>query len=980
MTDIESPVSASCPASTYRLQFGGGFRLHDAERLVGYLSDLGITTVYASPLFRAREQSSHGYDVVDYDVIDPSIGTEDDFRAFCAELRRYGMGLMMDVVPNHMGIDDWHNRWWQDVLENGPSSRYAKYFDIDWSPPKETLKDRILLPYLGDQFGKVLENQELQLVYDDGRFRVSYYDRRFPIAPRSSLLILRLALEHLERELPAEAPHRMEFESIMTAISNLPPRTSHDPEQNAIRHRETEVIRRRLATLSSVSVPVHRALEVAVTELNGRRGDPASFDRLEELLSDQVYRLCYWRVASDEINYRRFFDINALAAVRVEDPEVFRAVHSLIVRFFCRGWISGLRIDHPDGLLDPQQYLADLDRLLREACQQEGDQRESADPVPRSGPEALREPLYVVVEKILTRDEELPVDWPACGTTGYDFLNLVSGVLVDQRGMRQLNDVYGRFTDQPRAFRDVLYQSKRTILSTSMASELYVLTGDLVRIAEQHRWSRDFTRSALGRTLAEVIACFAVYRTYIRPATSQVCEEDRRQILSAVRAAQHRNPAVSPATFDFLASVLLLEYPDGLREEDRQQRIQFALKFQQVTGPVMAKGMEDTAFYRWYPLAALAEVGGDPSSNGISVARFHQRIAQRAERWPCSLLATATHDTKRGEDVRARLLVLSEVPEVWEQVIRRWQSCNDSCRVEVDGVRVPDANEEYLLYQTVVGTWPVQSLDPESWQAYRERIVAYMEKALREAKLHTSWANPDEPYEQGVKAFVRGILDKDRSGRFLQDLGAFVESIADAAWINGLAQCVLKICSPGVPDFYQGTELWDFHLVDPDNRSPVDFERRQTLLSELRFRASTDLPGLVEELIERWPDERLKMLVIWRGLELRRQQQTVFLEGSYVPLSGEGPRSGHVCSFVREHGGRWVLVAVPRSVANANRDTFSAWWEATSLPLPDNSPRRWRHVITGQPVLAENTGSSVGVLRLSDVFSQSPVAILEGEN
>jgi (1->4)-alpha-D-glucan 1-alpha-D-glucosylmutase len=389
--------------------------------------------------------------------------------------------------------------------------------------------------------------------------------------------------------------------------------------------------------------------------------------------------------------------------------------------------------------------------------------------------------------------------------------------------------------------------------------------------------------------------------------------------------------------------------------------------------------MEDTAFYRWYPLAALAEVGGDPSSQGMSMERFHQRIARRAARWPYSLLATATHDTKRGEDVRARLLVLSEVPADWERAVRRWQSCNDSCRPDVDGTPVPDANEEYLLYQTLVGTWPTGSLDAESRRAYVERIVAYMQKALREAKLHTSWANPDEAYDQGVTMFVRRILDETRSGRFLEDLGSFVESIADAGWINGLAQCVLKICSPGVPDFYQGTELWDFHLVDPDNRSAVDFERRQSLLSELRFRAYTDLPGLVEELMDRWPDERLKMLVIWRGLELRRHQQDVFLKGSYLPLLAEGPRSGHVCSFAREHDGRWLLAAVPRLTAGVKRADFAAWWEGTLLRLPEAAPRHWRHAVNGRPVLADSPDPNAGILSLSDVFSEFPVAILAGE-
>ena len=471
------------PLATYRLQFNAGFRLDDARQLVDYLASLGIGDLYASPLFRACENSSHGYDVVDHDTIDPAIGTRDDFQSLAEQLRKVDMGLMLDVVPNHMGIDDPHNVWWHDVLENGPSSPFATYFDIDWAPPKESLKDKVLLPFLGDQYGTVLENQELTLSYDGERFSIAYFQRRFPVGSASWLLLLRCVLEKVEPLLSADHTERMELESIMTALEHLPPSTDRDPAHLQHRQRENEVIRRRLATLYVASPPIHTALDQAIVDFNGRRGEPHSFDRLEELLAEQAYRLCYWRVASDEINYRRFFDINALAAIRVEDPEVFRAVHAMIFKFIEQGWVTGLRIDHPDGLLDPQQYFTDLQRLSGEAIRV-GGQMTAGEKLPT---------MYIAVEKILGHDEQLPPDWPVCGTTGYDFLNLLNGLFVDRRGAYALRDIYTRFTGQTASFADVFYQSRQAILSFSMSSELYVLAGQLVRISEQHRASRDFT-------------------------------------------------------------------------------------------------------------------------------------------------------------------------------------------------------------------------------------------------------------------------------------------------------------------------------------------------------------------------------------------------------------------------------------------------------------------------------------------------------
>jgi (1->4)-alpha-D-glucan 1-alpha-D-glucosylmutase len=877
-------------------------------------------------------------------------------------------------------VDDPRNVWWQDVLENGPGSAFAKYFDIDWSPPKEGLRGKVLLAVLGDQFGKVLEAQQLQIEFADQRFLVHYYDSSFPTDPKTWVPILRRVLEFAAEHLGAESAERMELESIITALEHLPDRTQADAEAIQERYREKEVAGRRLSALLETSIEIRRGLAQAMEDYNGRRGEPPSFDKLESFLAEQPYRLCHWRVATDEINYRRFFDVNMLAAIRVEDSEVFAAIHELVLRFIERGWVSGLRIDHVDGLLDPQQYLTNLTKAIRDIRGKAEDAEGGL----------WEEGFYIVAEKILAHDENLPAEWPIQGTTGYDFLNLLNGLFVDRNGLYALRDAYFRLTGGAETFPQVLYESKRTILATSLSSELNVLSHQLDQISEQHRWSRDFTRLSLHRALREVVACFPVYRTYIRPETDVVRDEDRRRILAAVRLAKRRNPAMSHSFFDFIASVLLLEDPEGLSETSRQARRRFVLKFQQVTGPVTAKGLEDTAFYRFYPLASLNEVGADPMIPGTSVEQFHRRIRDRMNALPHELSATGTHDTKRGEDARARLNVLSEVPGRWESAVGRWQAMNAAARCELDGAAVPDRNEEYLIYQTLVGTWPVEQLEESRRQTYTERIVRYLDKALREAKVHTSWLNPYQEYDQAVANFIHTILS-DAESEFIADLTAFVRSISDAGFVNSLAQTLIKICVPGVPDFYQGVECWDFNLVDPDNRGDVDFGQRRRMLDDLESRAREGLPRLAAHLLRSWPDDRLKLFLTWRALQFRRSHVELF-QGDYLPLAADGPRKAQLCAFARTCGPQRAVCIVPRVACDAWSEFYghgqihaneaeprwpmSDWWQGTTVSLDPEAPARWRHVVTGQRIDATLQDGALPVLKVRDVLRSFPVALL----
>jgi (1->4)-alpha-D-glucan 1-alpha-D-glucosylmutase len=937
------------PLATYRIQLTKDFTLRQALASIDYWSALGVTDLYMSPFLAARPGSTHGYDVIDPGRINPEVGDEADLAALHAAIVRRGMGVVMDVVPNHMCVNTNDNAWWNDVLENGPSSPHAKFFDIDWRPPKHELANKVLLPVLGDQYGKILESGELVVREERGGFFVTYYDHRYPVGPGTYPMILVNVLARLTEGGEVPAGLRDELESIITQARRLPGAGETDPERVRERQREKEIIKARLfAWLGSAPI-ARRALDETLRELNGHKGQPRSFDRLEELLAAQAYRLSFWRVAAEQINYRRFFEINDLAAIRIEEPEVLEAVHGKSFDLLRSGVINGLRIDHVDGLREPRRYLAELEERTGGA--------------------------YVVVEKILSGDERLPRIWATQGTTGYEFLNILNGVFVARSGERALRSFYNGLRTVPGSFDEIVYESKRLILLTSMASELSVLARRLARISEQHRWSRDFTIGTLQQALADTIACFPVYRTYVGAEDTSVSPQDTAHVRSAIACAQRRNPAITGSVFAFLSDVLLMRDPDGIDDADRAARRDFILRFQQITGPVMAKGLEDTAFYRYFPLLSLNEVGGAPDRFGTTLDEFHRAMEERARERPGALSATSTHDTKRGEDARARLNVLSEVPDEWATAVESWRGVADRMKTRLDGQHAPDADDEYYIYQTLIGAWPFEG-DEATEAAFVERAAAAVEKALREGKRNTTWINPNTEYEAAARTFVARALD--RNGPLYPELKSFVTRIAPAGMLNGLGQLVLKVTAPGVPDFFQGSEFWDLSLVDPDNRRPIDFERRRRLLGEIGERARLHPANLVAELARDPRDGRLKLLITHLLLAARRSEGELFTHGAYQGLEVEGERREQVVGFLRRWQGKVAVVAVGRYFARLAGDGVVAAARAfakTSLLLPSELPiARLRDVITGRAVPVEQARVS-----LAAAFAEVPFAVLIGE-
>jgi (1->4)-alpha-D-glucan 1-alpha-D-glucosylmutase len=968
--DIQSVYT---PSATYRLQFNKSFTFEHAAGLVEYLDELGISDIYASPFLMARPGSVHGYDVTDHARFNPEIGDEASFVRLAQALEQRRMGLIADVVPNHMCISHSSNGWWWDVLENGSSSPFAHYFDIDWRPPKEQLVNKVLLPVLGDQFGRALENQEIQIVFNEGQFQAAVYGAPLPLAPATWTMILEPAAAKLREKLGASHEHVGELESIITALGHLAGPTETDEARIRERQREREIVKRRLAGLLEASPEAGEAIQMSLADINGRRGEPGSFDRLERLLESEAYRLSFWRVAMDEINYRRFFDINDLAAIRVEDPEVFSAVHALIFDLVRRGYIRGLRVDHPDGLFEPEKYF----RFLQDACNA---WRTASNG--HSKPNGANRMFYVVAEKILTGHEPLRTEWAIQGTTGYGFLNLVNGLFVDHTKEKAFHLLYRRFTGWSLAFDDLVCGSKRLILQVAMSSELNVLARKLDRISEQHRWSRDFTLESLRDALREVLAAFPVYRTYVRGDQIEVDPQDRRQVTAAIREAKRRNPAISESVFDFIQSVLLLERPSGVDDAQQAERQMFVMRFQQLSSPVMAKGVEDTAFYRYYPLASVNEVGGDPSRFGVSTNEFHRRNLIRRELWRNSMSASSTHDTKRGEDVRARINVLSEIPRDWYGAIRHWRALNRAAKTMVGDRPVPDANEEYLLYQTLVGTWPLLPMNAEEHEAYVRRIDGYMQKALHEAKVHTSWINPNAGYEQAVAKFVERVLEPTPENTFLQEFRQFQAPIARAGMWNSVAQVLLKIASPGVPDFYQGNEIWAFDLVDPDNRRAVNYEVRRQMLASLRTQAARNRPALVDRLRENLCDGAIKMFIVSEALRFRREHAELFSQGSYTGLAAEGNRARHVVAFARARENQMTVAVTGRfflKLCNSHGKPIGDVWGNTTIALPKKAGHeRFRDIFTGQTIAARQSEGRM-VLPLNEVFSQCPAALLFAE-
>jgi (1->4)-alpha-D-glucan 1-alpha-D-glucosylmutase len=950
------------PVATYRIQFNLGFRFLDARDLIPYLHDLGISDPYGSPRFKARRGSSHGYDVADPLRVNSELGTEREYEELGEKRRNYGMGMLLDIVPNHMSASS-DNPWWLDVLENGPSSAYASYFDIDWHPATTKAaylqENKVIIPILGDLYGNVLESGEFALKFDETGFFVRYCDTKLPLDPKTYCPILEDCLGHLTAAADRDHPACRELAVAIKEVSNLPERTAAEPRRIARRQKAKEALKARLWRLYRTSPETKACLDNTLSVFNGTKGIPESFDRLDQLLAEQAYRVAFWKLAAEEINYRRFFDISDLVGLRVEDPRVFEARHALIFQLIREGKLTGLRIDHIDGLHDPLEYLQRL--------------QSSVASTPRDPSEGSN--FYVVVEKILAKDEALPEAWPVCGTTGYDFLNLLNGLFVDPEGLRALGEIYRRFTGLDADFAEFSYRGNKLVLQELFTGEVNSLAHELGKLAAQDRHARDIPLSEYVQALIEVTACLPVYRTYLR--SFEVSAQDRRYIERALQEAQRRTPEerAGPPAFTFLRSVLLLEPPDYAQDR-KEEWLRFVMRWQQFTSSAMAKGLEDTALYTYHRLTSLNEVGGNPGGPGTSLGEFHQALQARQERMPGTLNATSTHDTKRSEDVRARINVLSELPQEWEKHLERWSKWNASKKQVVNGEPAPDRNEEVLLYQTLLGAWP---LHRDEVACFRERFDQYVVKAVREAKAHTSWLRPNPEYEDAILSFSRAILEESASNKFLKDLLAFERTIASYGALNSLSQLVLKVASPGVPGFYQGTELWDFSLVDPDNRRPVDFNLRVRLLDDLRRQEAAGLGRLVGDLLPRWEDGRVKLYTTYRALNFRRANAGLFLQGEYVPLEARGRRNQHVCAFARRQGAAWALAAVPRLltklVAPGHFPLGKKVWGTTDLVLPKHAPKHWHNVFTGESVAA-TTQRNKRVLALQQVFHSFPVALL----
>ena len=938
------------PTSTYRLQFNRTFTFNDARAIVPYLHELGISDCYASPYFQARAESLHGYDITDHNKLNAAIGSREEYDAFVAELHAYGMGQVLDFVPNHMGIGEPLNQWWMDVLENGPSSVYAPYFDIDWQPLKPDLRDKVLLPILGDQYGRVLERGELKVRYEGGAFYLTYYEHEWPVAPGTYRHILQIALEFLEPF--KEEIFYADFQSIITALDNLPRRNETDPERVELRAREKEVIKRRLDRRCHEAPQVLEAINKAIEKINGTPGNPRSFDMLDALLNDQAYRLSFWRVAAEEINYRRFFDVNDLAAIRMELPEVFDTAHKLVLELVAAHAVTGLRIDHPDGLYLPREYFT----KLQERCAQALGEKLPKD----------KRAIYLVVEKILSGHERLPNDWPVHGTTGYDFGRIVNSVLCDGSAEQAITKTFRRFVGHSMHFGHLVYAKKRLVMRLSLANDVKVLGNLLDRLSEQNRWFRDFTLDQLNLAVRETIACFPVYRTYVAP-DGIVSDEDRAVIERAIAAAKRRNPAIEESVFNFLRDILLFRFPENLDEATRAEHVHFVLKFQQATGPIMAKGLEDTAFYIFNRLAALNEVGGEPQQFGITVEDFHEEQRFYQQHWPATMLTTSTHDTKRSEDVRARMVAISEISDMWRGAITRWRTLNRRAKSKIEDAEAPDANEEYLLYQTLLGTWPMDAAGKPVAEVDEEfvgRIQAYMTKAMKEAKVNTSWIQPNEQWDTATKEFIARILEPGAKNKFIPAFLPVAEEIARLGAINSLAQVVLKMTAPGVPDIYQGNETWDYSLVDPDNRRPVDYAKRREMLAGLTN-------ANPEELLASWPDGRIKLFATTRLLRFRREHPALFLHGSYTALRATGALADSCVAFAREHEGKWIVVVAPRLSSRIGFPATGERWQDTALELPEAATRAGaRELFTGRELHADGNA-----LRVSEALAVLPFAV-----
>lgn len=911
------------PRATYRVQLHAGFGFAELVDLLPYLRALGISDVYSSPIFTAAPGSTHGYDVSDYRRINPELGGEDGFRALVEALRANELGLILDFVPNHMGISGTFNIWWRDVLELGPQSRYAQFFDIHWN--HQGGNDRVLAPVLEKHYGVVLEEGGLSLQQKDGGLYVKTGETLFPLRPKTCAEILRRGAQRLSPR---------DTQTALTIIADDFERIEHEDNSSE----NSRAVRERFDRLITTNERIREALEAVLREINGQPGEPASFDELDRLLDQQHYRLARWKTGAHEVNYRRFFAIDTLIGLRMERDEVFSESHQRLAELVREGCVTGLRIDHIDGLWDPERYLGQLAEITRAEGQP---------------------PVFTLVEKIVERDEHLPGGWLAHGTTGYEFAADVAQLLTDARCADRFDRIYGSFTGQPLAVHDLIYDCKRLVLDEMFSNAVNNLAHQLDDLLGYDRRLRDLTFHELATAIREVVAQFDMYRTYRRPGVAATAE-DIAAVDRAVEAAKRKNPRLDPEPFDALRNLLTGHYPREEHDNDFKSRaLGWVMTFQQYTGAIMAKAVEDTAFYRHNRLIALNEVGGDPGCFGYSVERFHAACRWRAEHAPLTMLTTSTHDTKLSEDARSRLLVLSEMPEEWESWLAHWRELNAPHKTHIDGRAAPDENEEYRLYQTLLAAWPA---DRELDATLMDRVKENFRKATAEAKRNTTWINPNDQWLEAGDRFIEALFDPAKSDAFLQSFRAVAGRIARLGVINSVVHAVLKITTPGVPDFYQGNTLLDFSLVDPDNRRPVDFSlRKQSLaqLAECSWR----------ELLRNWGDGRLKQRAIRDLLQFRAQHADLFSRGSYVPLEVTGRFAEHVVAFARRVVDEEMVVVVPRLTAKLGCPPLGLIWDDTQVML-EIGGAPWTSVLTGAAFENEAT------VRIAELFHEVPVAIL----
>jgi len=925
------------PTATYRVQFNADFGFAQARDIADYLAELGISTVYASPIFRAKRGSSHGYDVVDTNSLNPDLGTDQEFDALIKVLKKYGIGWIQDFVPNHMAFDG-ENEKLMDVLENGEHSKYYNFFDVEWNHFDEGLRNRLLAPFLGRHYGESLDAGEIALRYNDNGFHIHYYDLNLPLKIGSYSLILTHELSELIKKMGDENPALIKFHSIMHSLNTLP------SLQTDLTGRDNQIlfIKSMLWELYTTNDDIRNFIDEKISILPGDNTPDDNLNFLDGLLAEQFFRLSFWKVASEEINYRRFFNINGLICLRMENEYVFDQTHILLLKMIKDKKISGLRIDHIDGLYDPTGYL----RRLRDKA----------------------EDLFIVVEKILDVTEELPSLWAVQGTTGYEYLNYLNGIFCNENNGSSMNKLYYSFTGMKTSYEAILYEKNQLIIEKDMTGDVDSLAHLLKNISGKDRYGNDMTLYGLKKAIIEILALFPVYRTYMRH--DHCSDADRHLIQETLIKALSLHPALLNE-LKFIEQFLLLEFSEYHTEEDKANWYHFISRFQQLTGPLMAKSLEDTTLYVYNRLLSLNEVGSSPDRFGTSVTAFHDFILKRSRRLPHSMNATSTHDTKRGEDVRARINVLSEMPELWESNLRKWSRLNRKKKKSIKGKTIPDKNDEYFLYQTLIGAFPFNTGEVES---FKDRLKEYAIKAVREAKVHTEWLKPDTDYEKYYISFIDKILKSSNQNRFLKEFLPFQEMIAHYGMFNSLSQTLIKITSPGVPDFYQGTEFWDLNLVDPDNRRPVDYGLRKWLFNEMRSRESVDRLKLLEELLSTKEDGRIKLFLIYKALLVRNKERDLFKKGAYIPLETAGRHKNSILSFAREYKPLWMITIAPRFLTDVVRENKYPFgmkvWHDTHIQLPDQAPSTWQDMITGLTFTVDKK------LSVGEVLKHFPVALL----